>query len=421
MFCHSCGNQIPDQSKFCPFCGAEITVRAVAPGAQPEAAPAPQPEEVQQTYEAPAQQTFEEPKQDATQQTFVAPQPEGTQAPPVQGGGAVTQPKKKFPVWAIIVGGVVLAAIIAVVLILVLGGKSKTIEEMNKNYASIGSEWKLENGQFVYHLDIDQVGYEYTQRDLQYDYDYYSTEASYYAGIYNEKYESVKIIAFDSQGTAMEIDDGFITFVRDDYKLHETLDALNSYFSQDFVEWTQEEDYYVCKIYLANSGWSIYTEDSVLSDYDYVRDLAEQYANDYGEPVLNTRLEAYDDLGLAIMAEDGIITYKRTDYEDLWGGHASDEPATEAPTTTPETTTASSYKTEDGATVEVGKTYYANARGGLMLRDGAGTSYKATYRIEKGTELVALEVKDNWMRVDINGHSGWCCTDYVVADKKNVN
>ena len=43
MFCRHCGKQIPDDSKFCPGCGAETALENAEPVAAraPEAAPVP--------------------------------------------------------------------------------------------------------------------------------------------------------------------------------------------------------------------------------------------------------------------------------------------------------------------------------------------------------------------------------------------
>lgn len=180
-FCTKCGAQIPDGTKFCPGCGqkieaaapvgaqpAEETKQAQAPTAgsyqpsytqQGESASAPEqhtysaPEmheqETQHGFSAPAQQSYQAPQQgyQATQQSYQAPQQsyqapqQGYQAPqqsyqaPQQGYQAPQQtayasaPKAKKPAnksLIFIIGGVALVAIIAVVLILVLGGKGGT-------------------------------------------------------------------------------------------------------------------------------------------------------------------------------------------------------------------------------------------------------------------------------------------------------
>ena len=79
MFCTNCGNQIPDDAKFCTACGAPV--RAAAPVRAP-----------QQTYQAP-------------QQTYQAPQQTAYQAAPVYAVSAAKAKKAtKWPVSTGIMG-----------------------------------------------------------------------------------------------------------------------------------------------------------------------------------------------------------------------------------------------------------------------------------------------------------------------------
>lgn len=89
MFCSNCGSQIADGSAFCPACGAQLNAGQPAPQANSQPFP-------QQSY---AQPVYGQPY-------AAAPAPK----------------KKKTWLWFVL-GGVVLAAV-AVVLILVLGGSS---------------------------------------------------------------------------------------------------------------------------------------------------------------------------------------------------------------------------------------------------------------------------------------------------------
>ncbi len=411
MFCYKCGNQIEDGALFCPFCGEKQEVKAIPQGT--EATPAAAPVAAAPVFEQQAEPTFPQPEPSAEQPAY---------AQPVGGAQPALQPKKKVPIWVWIVGGVViLLAIAAVLYFVVFNKKSKTVEELNNYYCSVGSEWKLENDEYVYHMDLDKIGYTYTLNDFKYDYNYYASQAEYYSDYFNEKSYPVKIIASDSQGEAMIMDNYMLTFVRDDYQpKHDlTLEALNAYFDQSYVEWKLEDDHLVCYVDIPGTSWSGYSQDTVISDSYYIQDTADDYAVEMGEDTLPTRLIGYDSNGTAIICEEGTITYIRDDYDKLYDPNYVDPNAE----TTPETTPAATIepKTEDGYIVKIGESYYANAKGGLMLREGPGTTYKALYKIEKGTLLKAEETKDNWMKVTVGGYTGWCCTDYIVAYKKNMD
>ncbi len=52
MFCTNCGNNIPDGSKFCTFCGAVVEVAPIQPESQPTAEAQFQPEPVAQPQPA---------------------------------------------------------------------------------------------------------------------------------------------------------------------------------------------------------------------------------------------------------------------------------------------------------------------------------------------------------------------------------
>ena len=86
MYCKECGSMIPDDSKFCPTCGAKFEAAPAAPA----------------TPAAP-----EEPAASATPITPVTP------VKPA----APTGPKKPFPVKLAVIGGVALAALIAIICI----------------------------------------------------------------------------------------------------------------------------------------------------------------------------------------------------------------------------------------------------------------------------------------------------------------
>ena len=70
MLCPKCQMEIQEDSKFCPFCGAEITVSAEAP--------VPEAEEVSGAAEPEAQETVTREAADATENTV--PEPQGEKA-----------------------------------------------------------------------------------------------------------------------------------------------------------------------------------------------------------------------------------------------------------------------------------------------------------------------------------------------------
>lgn len=112
-FCTNCGAQLPDGSKFCTSCGAKFEAPKPAEKTQrqPEA-PAQESAPVQGTYQ-PAQQSYTPPtQQEYSAQPAYAPQAKA--------------PKQKKTIdkkTLFIIGGAALAVILAVVLIVVLGGK----------------------------------------------------------------------------------------------------------------------------------------------------------------------------------------------------------------------------------------------------------------------------------------------------------
>lgn len=134
MFCSNCGSQIPDGSVFCPNCGTQFNAGQRNPQANPQPFP---------------------------QQTAPQPFPQQTYAQPVYGqqpyAAAVPAPKKKKKTWLwFVLGGVVLAAV-ALVLILVLGGNSP--ESVAKDYFEA----------YIHHDIrglIDNSAYDYLEREF---------------------------------------------------------------------------------------------------------------------------------------------------------------------------------------------------------------------------------------------------------------
>ncbi len=189
-FCTNCGAQVSDGTKFCPGCGQKIGGNEPATPVAPmreapaqsvqteEAAQAETPAQgayqatytppaaqqrytppAQQGYTPPAQQSYTPPTQQGytspAQQSYTPPTQQGytspaqqSYAPPAQQSYQASQgtqpayapaakaPKQKRPLnlnkkTLFIIGGAALAVILAVVLILVLGGKGNTPEASN--------------------------------------------------------------------------------------------------------------------------------------------------------------------------------------------------------------------------------------------------------------------------------------------------
>ena len=144
-FCTNCGAQLPDGSKFCTSCGAKFEAPKPAEETQHQpGVPAQESAPVQGTYQ-PAQQSYTPPTQQSytppTQQSYTPPTQQSytpptqqSYTPPMQQNAAAQAacapaaktPKQKQPLnkkTLFIIGGAALAVILAVVLILVLGGK----------------------------------------------------------------------------------------------------------------------------------------------------------------------------------------------------------------------------------------------------------------------------------------------------------
>ena len=147
-FCTNCGEMVSDGTKFCPSCGAKQTPAAEQP--------------VQQTppvQEQPAQQQSYTPP--AQQQSYQAPQQSYT--PPAQGAQAAYAPtapgapRQKKPVnkkLLFIIGGAVLLAVIALVLILTLGGGKNKDPQGPAKYIGTWTCTKVS----VYGMETDTAG-----------------------------------------------------------------------------------------------------------------------------------------------------------------------------------------------------------------------------------------------------------------------
>lgn len=108
MFCNQCGKEIPDDTTFCPYCGAkQESIEAAPAAAQPVEPVQPMPE------------------QQAAQP--VQPIPEQQAAQPVSGAvPPVTEKKNSLPVKILIPAAAAAVVVIVLLAVLLLGGKKST-------------------------------------------------------------------------------------------------------------------------------------------------------------------------------------------------------------------------------------------------------------------------------------------------------
>ena len=164
MFCSNCGSQIADGSVFCPACGAQLNAGQPAPQANSQPFP-------QQSY-----------------------------APPVYGQpyAAAPAPKKKKTWLWFVLGGVVLAAV-AVVLILVLGGSSPegVAEDYFEAYIHQDIRGLIDNSAYDYlkrHYgvsDEDEL-VDWANDHLDGDFDSFDDVQEYYTDMANDELEDVE-------------------------------------------------------------------------------------------------------------------------------------------------------------------------------------------------------------------------------------
>ena len=164
MFCFKCGAQIPDGSKFCTACGAQLS-QAVEPQPQPVEQPVPQPQPVEQPVEQsvspePQHEQTPQPQPTGVQFNQVPPQPQPYGQPMGQPFNPIPQEKpKKSPLVPILIC-VIAAALVATGVILFLfvfkGGSGSVAGEYHAKAVEI-------NG---YVVDISQIPYASSSADL---------------------------------------------------------------------------------------------------------------------------------------------------------------------------------------------------------------------------------------------------------------
>lgn len=116
MFCNQCGKEIPDDTTFCPYCGAkQESIEAAPAAAQPVEPVQPMPEQqaAQPVPPMPEQQA-------APAQPFVQPQPVSGAVPPV------TEKKGGLPVKILIPAAAAAMVVVVLLAVLLLGGKKSS-------------------------------------------------------------------------------------------------------------------------------------------------------------------------------------------------------------------------------------------------------------------------------------------------------
>ena len=178
-FCTNCGAQVSDGKKFCPSCGQKIGGSEPATHAAPvQATPVQsvQNEEPKQA-EAPVQGTYQATYTPPTQQSYTPPTQQSYQAPAQQGSyqpqqgnpqqsysaqpayaPAAQTTKQKKPInkkLLFIIGGAVLAVILAIVLISALGGKGNKAADYLGVYTPVSA---TQNGETMNPDDVFGAG-----------------------------------------------------------------------------------------------------------------------------------------------------------------------------------------------------------------------------------------------------------------------
>ena len=178
-FCTNCGAQVSDGTKFCPSCGQKIGGSEPATHAAPVQATPVQPvqnEEPKQA-EAPVQGTYQATYTPPTQQSYTPPTQQSYQAPAQQGSyqpqqgnpqqsysaqpayaPAAQTTKQKKPInkkLLFIIGGAVLAVILAIVLISALGGKGNKAADYLGVYTPVSA---TQNGETMNPDDVFGAG-----------------------------------------------------------------------------------------------------------------------------------------------------------------------------------------------------------------------------------------------------------------------
>lgn len=178
-FCTNCGAQVSDGTKFCPSCGQKIGGSEPATHAAPvQATPVQsvQNEEPKQA-EAPVQGTYQATYTPPTQQSYTPPTQQSYQAPAQQGSyqpqqgnpqqsysaqpayaPAAQTTKQKKPInkkLLFIIGGAVLAVILAIVLISALGGKGNKAADYLGVYTPVSA---TQNGETMNPDDVFGAG-----------------------------------------------------------------------------------------------------------------------------------------------------------------------------------------------------------------------------------------------------------------------
>lgn len=183
MYCSSCGNEIPNGTKFCAACGAEQTV------AQPVAASVPTQEQqgyaanpYQQQPPAQPQQSYSQPQYQQPQQGYAAQpqQPYAQQYSPAYGLQQPPKNQKKKATAIIISAVVVVALVIAAIFIFGGSGGASSPDKLVASYFKAYEKADLSAMMKLYHDKYVKAGRTYgglsTDADFLYDVDDWFSE-----------------------------------------------------------------------------------------------------------------------------------------------------------------------------------------------------------------------------------------------------
>lgn len=170
MFCMHCGKEIPDESRFCPVCGAEQTVKAAEKqesGAQPA-------EEKREAVVQPAEEKPEAAMRSAEEKRENGGQPAAAERVQAAGAGAVRNPQPVKPANAeeilrknkklfLCLGGACVLCLAAIVLVAILKAVVKPTIDLN-DYVTVAFDGFETVGTAYVEFDRDSFVEDYDEK-----------------------------------------------------------------------------------------------------------------------------------------------------------------------------------------------------------------------------------------------------------------